>query len=465
MSSLLTETPETKSVAASKAPAKRGAPPSLRQHYPLQFVLELARDRIGLFQSMAKLGDITQIKIATQRVVLVQDPDAIKSVLVTNQKNFVKGRALDRVKVLLGQGLLTNEGEAHLRQRRLMQPAFHKDRIASYASVMSEHGERIQQRWSDGETLDIHEEMMHVTLGIATKTLFNADVENEAKDVAEALDLSLKMFDLAILPGGAFLEYLPVIPWVRKVQASRRRMDELIYRIVSERRKDGRDHGDLLSMLIAATDTEGDGKGMSDQQLRDELVTIMMAGHETTAVALSWTWYLLSQNPDVEAKLHEELDRVLGGRTPTYDDLPNLTYTRMVLAESMRLYPPAWTLERMAVNDCEIGGYTIKANTLVLMSQYIAHRDPRWWPEPEKFDPMRWTPEAQTGRPKFAYFPFGAGTRICIGEQFAWMEGTLLLAAIAQRWKMRHDPTHVVEKDPLVTLRPKYGMRMTLTRR
>ena len=458
MSSLRTESPEAGTAVATRTP------PGRRQQYPLQFVLELARDRIGLLQSMAEVGDTTQIKIAIQRVVLVQHPDDIKSVLVTNQKNFVKGRALDRVKVLLGQGLLTNEGESHLRQRRLAQPAFHRDRIAAYATVMSDYAERIQQRWTDGQTLDIHEEMMHVTLGIVAKTLFDADVEHEAPDVAEALDLSLKMFNYAILPGGAFLEYVP-IPWVRKVQASRRRMDELIFKIVNDRRADMTDHGDLLSMLMAAQDTEGDGTGMSDQQLRDELVTIMMAGHETTAVALSWTWYLLSQHPEIAARLHEELDTVLAGRTPTLEDLQKLTYTRMVFSESMRLYPPAWTLERMALNDCEIGGYKIKANSLILMSQYIAHRDPRWWTDPEKFDPSRWTPEAQAGRPKFAYFPFGAGTRICIGEQFAWMEGILLLATMAQRWTMQHDPTHVVEKEPLVTLRPKYGMRMTVARR
>jgi cytochrome P450 len=242
-------------------------------------------------------------------------------------------------------------------------------------------------------------------------------------------------------------------------------MDEIIFQMLRERRASGKDHGDLLSMLIIAQDTEGDGGGMSDQQLRDEIVTLMMAGHETTAVALSWTFYLLSQNPEVEAELHRELDSVLGGRLPTTADLQHLTYTRMVLSESMRLYPPAWILERCAIKDCEIGGYQIKTNDLVFASQYLTHRDPRWWDNPEQFDPMRWTPEAQASRPKFSYFPFGAGTRICIGEQFAWMEGILVLATLAQQWKMRHDPTHKVEIEPLVTLRPKYGMRMMLERR
>ncbi len=439
-------------------------PPGPKQQFPLQYVLEVARDRIGLFQMMAATGDITQVKISIQRVVLIQHPDLIKAVLVTKQKNFTKGRALERVKVLLGDGLLTNEGESHLRQRRLVQPAFHRERVAVYGETMAEYGDRIQTRWQDGVTLDIHEEMMRLTLGVAGKTLFDKDVDDDAHDVAEALDLSLKMFDLAVLPGGAFLEYIP-LPWVRKVQAARRRMDEIIFKMIEERRGDTRDRGDLLSMLIASQDSEGDGGRMTDKQLRDEVVTIMMAGHETTAVALSWTWYLLSNHPDVEAKLHEELDTVLGGRAPTVEDLPKLVYTRMLFSEVMRLYPPAWTLERMAVNDCEIGGYRIKANTLVLMSQYIAHRDPRWWTDPEKFDPSRWTAEAQAARPKFAYFPFGAGTRICIGEQFAWMEGILLIAGIARNWKMRHDPTHEVALDPLVTLRPKYGMRMSLEHR
>ncbi len=445
------------------SPSRR-RPPGPRAKYPLQFIVDLLRSRVQLFSGMARHGDIAEIRIASERVVLLSHPDDIKTLLVTNQRNFIKGRALERTKTLIGEGLLTSEGEFHMRQRRLAQPAFHRERVAAYGDVMAEYAERTAEHWRHGETLDVHDEMMYLTLGIAGKTLFGTDVEQEAKDIGEAIDLSLKMFDYSVLPLGTLMERVP-LPWIHRLHAARRRMDEIIYRIIDERRRDGTDRGDLLSMLIMAQDTEGDGTGMSDRQLRDEVITLLVAGHETTAVALSWSWYLLSEHPGAEAELHAELDRVLGGRRPTAADVPQLTYTRMVFAEAMRLYPPAWILERRAVDDCEIGGYHIPGGTLVLASQYLVHRDPRWWPDPERFDPMRWLPEAQGERPKFAYFPFGAGSRICIGEQFAWMEGVLLLATLAQRWRLRHDPTHPVALEPRVTLRPKYGMRMQLTRR
>ncbi len=453
--------------ATKPAPVDLGSlklPPGPKARYPMQFVVELAKDRIGLFKKMSEMGDVTHLDVWKEELTLVQDPDLIKQVLVTNQKNFVKGYALERVKVLLGEGLLTNEGESHLRQRRLAQPAFHKQRIEAYAGVMGAYADRIAAEWTDGGMRDIHEDMMRLTLGVAGQTLFDEDVDGDASDVAQALDLSLRMFDLALLPGGTLLEYIP-IPWVKKVHAARQKMDDLIFRMIRERRQDMTDRGDLLSMLIASQDSE-DGTGMSDKQLRDEIVTIMMAAHETTAIALSWTWYLLSQNPEVEARLHAEVDSVLAdGHAPTLEDYSKLTYTRKVFSESMRLYPPAWMLERRALNDCEIGGYKVKKGTMVMMSQFLMHRDPRWWENPETFDPERWNPDKVAERPKFAYFPFGAGTRICIGEQFAWMEGILLIAAISRKWKFEHDPTHQVAMDPLVTLRPKYGMRMKFSKR
>lgn len=451
---------------STNSPSKRRRPPGPRASYPGQFVRDLAVDMPSLFKKMKKEGDITQVYVGPQAVVLLNHPDDVQRVLVTDQKNFTKGRALDRVKkTLLGNGLLTSEGEFHLRQRRLAQPAFHRQRILGYSHVMAAYTERAASQWQDGATLDIHEEMMHLTLAIAAKTLFDADIDTEATVVAEAMELSLRIFKYGVLPGGWMIEYLP-IPWIRRTHRARARMNDLIVRVIEDRRRSGEDRGDLLSMLMAAQDTEGDGGGMTDKQLRDEVVTILMAGHETTAVAMSWTWYLLSQNPEIEAKLHAELTSVLGGRTPTAEDMPKLPYTRAVIAESMRLYPPAWILERRAINDFQIGDFKIKAGALVLMSQMLIHRDPRWWPEPDAFVPDRWLDaEATAARPKFAYFPFGAGTRICIGEQFAWMEAVLCLATIAQRWTMRHDPTHVVDGDALVTLRPRYGMRMTLQRR
>jgi len=406
-------------------------------------------------------GDIAHYRIGPQHLFLFNHPDLIRDVLVTNQKNFHKSRGLERAKRLLGNGLLTSEGEFHLRQRRLAQPAFRRQRIAAYAATMTDFAGRTRSQWTDGATVDMHTEMMRLTLGIVAKTLFDADVDSEAAEIGSAMTAAFESFNYAMLPFTEYLDRLP-IPAVRRFNAARDRLDSTIYRMIRERRASGEDRGDLLSMLLLAQDTEGDGTSMSDAQLRDEALTIFLAGHETTANALTWTWYLLSQHPEVEARLHSELDSTLAGRLPTYENLPALPYTRMVLAESMRLYPPAWAIGRRALEDFAAGGFTVPAGSVVLMSQYIMHRDSRFFPEPERFDPERWTPEHQAERPKFSYFPFGGGARVCIGEQFAWMEGILLIAAIAQQWRMRLVPDHVVDLQPLITLRPKYGMRMTL---
>ncbi|HEU4640828.1 MAG TPA: cytochrome P450 [Gemmatimonadaceae bacterium] len=438
-------------------------PPGPRPRYPGQFVVSLATDKLALFGGMARHGDVSQIMIGPQRVALLSHPDDIQALLVTKQRSFIKGRALDATRVLLGNGLLTSEGEEHLRQRRLIQPAFHKDRLTSYGECMAGYAERLQAGWQANQRIDIHEAMMRVTLAIAGRTLFDADVEGDAHDVAEALELSLRMFNRAILPMGVLLEYAP-IPWVRELHRSRRRLDALIRRLIEERRAEARDRGDLLSMLITARDEEGDKRGMTDKQLRDELVTLILAAHETTANALTWTWYLLSRHPHAEARLHQELDEVLGGRLPTVADLPRLPYTRQVIAESMRIFPPAWAVERRATEDVQIGGYTIRKGTVVLACQYFVHRDPRWWPEPERFLPERWS-EPSRDRPKFAYFPFGAGTRICIGEHFAWMEATLVLATLAQRWRMRYEERESPIPEPMVTLRPRDGLPVRLVPR
>ncbi len=439
--------------------------PGPRQNYPGHFIVWLATDKIGLFSEMAKHGDFTCITIGPQPVVLLMHPEDIRNVLVTQQRNFHKGRAVERTELLLGKGLLTSEGELHLRQRRLMQPAFHRERLATYARVMSEYAQRTSESWRDGARIDVHGAMMELTLTIAGRTLFDAQVDGNARDVAEAMELSLRMFNYAILPLGMLLERAP-IPWVRQLHRARRRMDALIYRMIAERRADGnRDRGDLMSMLLAARDAEGDGGGMDDKQLRDEIVTLLMAGHETTANWLTWTWYLLSQHPAAESRLHQELDRVLGGRAPTVEDVPKLEYTRRVLAESLRVYPPAWSLERRAINDVELRGQVIRKGTIVLTCQWLVHRDPRWWSEPERFAPDRWAPEVESTRPKFSYFPFGAGTRICIGEHFAWMEVMLVLATLAQRWRAHYESDEAPVPEPLVTLRPKGGLRVRLERR
>ncbi len=440
-------------------------PPGPARTLPGAILIGFQRDPIGtLTRLKRRYGDIAQFRLGGERVVLISDPELIRDVLVTHHSNFTKSRGLERAKRLLGEGLLTSEGEFHLRQRRLMQPAFHRKRINSYGATMARYADRARGRWQDGATLDIHHEMMELTLAIVGKTLFDADVEDEADEIGSALSDIIGQFNIFMLSLGEVLERLP-LPSTRRFQRAKTRLDDTIYRMIEERRRSGEDRGDLLSMLIAAQDTEGDGAGMSDQQVRDEALTLFLAGHETTANALTWTWYLLSQYPAIEARMHAEIDSVLEGRLPTVEDLPRLTYTRMVLAESLRLYPPAWIIGRRAINDYQIRDYVLPARTVLIMSQYLVHRDARWYPEPEHFDPERWTPEAQAARPKFAYFPFGGGPRLCIGEQFAWMEGTLLLATIGQRWKLRLAPGHPVVPQPLITLRPKHGMRMVLERR
>jgi cytochrome P450 len=326
---------------------------------------------------------------------------------------------------------------------------------------MTEMAARTASRWRDGETLDISQEMMRLTLAIVAKTLFDADVEAEADEIGAALTAVMELFDMLLMPFSELLEKLP-LPHVRRFRRAKERLDATIYRIIEERRQSKEDRGDLLSMLLSARDEEGDGGGMSDLQVRDEVMTLFLAGHETTSNALTWTWYLLSEHTEVEAKLHAELDAVLEGRPPAFEDVARLRYTEMVLAESMRLYPPAWAIGRLALKDYEVGGYTIPAKSLVLLSQYVTQRDERFFPEPARFDPERWTPEAKEARPQFSYFPFGGGPRRCIGEGFAWMEGVLLTAALAQRWRMRLIPNHRVETNAVITLRPKYGMRMTM---
>lgn len=439
-------------------------PPGPPTRFPGHMLIRFARRRLPfLVESAKRYGDIVFFKVGNERIYLFNHPDLIRDVFVTNQKNFTKSRALERAKRVLGEGLLTSEGEFHLRQRRLAQPAFHRDRIAAYGRSMVEYADRTRLSWTDGTSLDLHDAMMRLTLAIVAKTLFSADVEKEATEIGEALTTTFAAFNIGILPFSELLEKLP-LPYIKRFEAARARLDKTIYRIIDEHRASGQDTGDLLSMLLLAQDTEGDGSGMTNVQVRDEAMTIFLAGHETTANALSWTWYLLSQHPEIEARFHREVD-ALGSRLPRPEDLANLPYTRMILAESMRLYPPAWAVGRRAINDFEAGGYRIPARSMVLMSQYITHRDPRFHPGPERFDPERWLPEAVAMRPKFSYFPFGGGARICIGEQFAWMEGILILATIAQKWKFRYLGTAPPAVDPRITLRPDGGLSMRIERR
>lgn len=430
--------------------------------YPLTNWLNFARlqtNRLGFVCAMAAKGDLVATRLGPYQMYFVSDPDCIKEILVTQARKVVKGRGLERTKRMFGEGLLTSEGELHLRQRRLSQPAFHRQRILNYGTAMVDFARRYVESLQPGEFRRLDRDLMRLTLAIAGKTLFDSDIERDAAEVGQALDAFMSSFQFLMLPFLEYLEKLPLPP-VRRLRESVATLDRIIYQMIAERRQSGRDHGDLMSKLLAAQDEQGDGGGMTDRQLRDELVTQMLAGHETTANGLAWTLYLLSQYPACEARLHAELDAVLGGRAPTPADLPRLNYTEKVFAESLRLYPPAWVIARRVVEPLQLGAHTLPVNSMAVMSPWVVHHDPRLFPAPNRFDPERFTPEAKAARHRFAYFPFSAGPRNCIGEGFAWAEGVLVLATLTQRWKFRLAAGQRVAPEPLITLRPKYGMRM-----
>jgi cytochrome P450 len=303
-----------------------------------------------------------------------------------------------------------------------------------------------------------------LTLAIVAKTLFGADLDKEASTVSEALTSALENLHKLKTPGSRVLRRLQ-ISGDQQIVRSKKTLDAIVYRIIDERLKSGEDKGDLLSMLLQARDKEGDGKGMSELQVRDEAMTLFLAGHETTAKALTWSWYLISENPQVESKLHAEVDAVLGGKPPTAQDFRKLEYTTKIMTEALRMYPPSWTLGVKVTKPFTVGGFPMPIGATLVMSQYLVQHDARYFAEPEKFIPERWTPEFKSSLPRFAYFPFGGGPRACVGEQFAWMEGVLVIATIAQRWRLHHVRGHKVELLPRLTLRPKYGMKMTATQR
>jgi cytochrome P450 len=428
---------------------------------PGKHIVRFTRDRMGYIRQIAgEYGDLAYVPLGPIGLAVVSHPDLVRDILITHGRNFVKGRGLQRTKRLLGNGLLTSEGEFHLRQRRLAQPAFHRERIASYASAMVRHADRAAHRWRDGMRVDMAQEMARVALAIAGETLFGADVEGEADEIREALTTILSMFNISILPFAEVLDHLP-LPMTLRFNRARRRLDATIYRLIDERRASGEDTGDLLAMLMAARDEEGDGSGMSDEQLRDEAMTLLLAGHETTANALAWTWYLLARHPRVEERLRGELAAALGGRLPTAEDAARLPYTRAVLAESMRLYPPAWSIGHRNVEPQPLGDYLLPAGTLCIMPIFLVHRDPRWWTAPDEFRPERFL-EPEHERPRFAYFPFGGGRRQCIGEHFAWLEGVMVMATLAQRWRAAYEGREPPVPEPLITLRPRDGLPMTL---
>jgi cytochrome P450 len=445
---------------------KYNYPPGLK-HNLLFYMLNRFRpgDPITFFQHLADTyGAITHYRLGPEHIVFINDPDLIKEILVNQHQNFTKERTQQRMKILMGEGLITSEGKYHLKQRHLAQPAFHRQRIAGYAVTMVERAMKTRDSWTEyqhkGIAFDVAQEMMHLTLSIVGKTLFGSDVESEVTEIAGEVNAVMRLYNFLIaLPKAEYLLDYP-IPGLRRFRRARARLDDTVYRMIDEHRRAKEDNGDLLSMLLAAK--YEDGSSMTDEQLRDEVLTMFLAGYETAANALTWTWYLLSQNPEAEHKLQAEINQVLDGRAPGFDDLARLRYAEMVLAESMRLYPPAWAMGRQAVKAFELGPYYFPAGTSVFMSQYIMHRNESYFPDPLRFDPERFTPEAKAARPRFSYFPFGGGTRQCIGESFAWMELVLLLTTIAQKWRLRLVPGHPIKPQPLVTLRSRYGMQMTI---
>jgi cytochrome P450 len=459
-------------------------PPGPTYNMPGKMLRRFIHDPINTLSNIAgEYGDISYFKLGREHVYLVNNPEYIEKVLIYDHRNFKKGKRLQTAKAVLGEGLVTSEGDLHNRQRRLIQPIFHPKQIMTYSNTMTDYATRMRERWKDGDMVDVSEEMMRLTLGIICKSVLNYDIESEAREVGKALTTVRKYSKRLQSPIGHVLDKIPVLPAVMGAREAKKELDSLMYQLIADRRRQEQDSNDnngkahdddLLSRLMHAQDSNShNNEKMSDKQVRDEVMTIFIAGHETTANALTWTFYLLSQNPDVEKKLYDEINSVLGdssgnniaNRIPTADDIPKLQYTEKVFRESMRLYPPVWTVGRHVENDYHVGEYSIPAGSSVLMSQYVMHHNPRYYEQPERFNPDRWTDEFKTHLPRFCYFPFGGGIRGCIGEPFAWIEGILIIATIAQKWTMRLLPSQRIKLDPAITLRPRYGMKMKLMQR
>lgn len=422
----------------------------------LRFLLSAARE----------YGPLVGFRWLNRSSILVDHPDYVEYVLRTNNRNFLKSKNYEPVKLVIGEGLIVSEGDFWRRQRRLAQPAFHRKRIAELASLMVAETEAMLEQWASssytqGEPFDVHQEMGHLTLRIVAKALFGADIDKRAISKISKAQRFLNGYVDARMGALPRLPHWTPTPANIHYRRALRDLDNVVYSLIDERQRANKDVGNLLSMLLGAQD-EQTGEAMSEKQLRDEVMTLLIAGNETTAVALSWTWYLLAGHPEVEMKLHRELDEVLEGRTPTFEDLSALPYATMVLKEAMRLYPPAWIFSRRPIEDDEIGSYQVPEATTVLISPYVTHRNLRYWEEPEVFDPERFSPTRAQGRPEFCYLPFGGGPRKCIGDRFAMTEGVLILASVAQRYRLKPVSFNPVKPEPLVTLRPHKGILVTL---
>ena len=435
---------------------------------PLLGVLPgLKRDPIAVFAEAARsFGDVAYLRIGSQHGYLATHPHDIRHVLQDNARNYHKSPLYAKLRAPLGNGLVTSEDAYWLRQRRLAQPAFHRQRIEALASVMTASAQEMAERWETiadrRQVIDVAEEMMRLTQTIVLRTLLGSDLG----PLAGELDRAWTLVNAHI--GESFWSLGLMDRWPTPKNNRFRRalgvLDDAVFYVIDERRRHGRETNDLLSMLMFARD-EDTGQVMTDRQLRDEVMTFLLAGHETTSLALAWTWYLLSEHSDVQERLDNELDTTLAGRPAAYNDLDRLPYTRMVIEEALRLYPPAWGLSRQAIGPDQIGGYGLPRGWLVFIIPFVMHRLPVYWDEPERFDPERFTPARNAARPKFVYLPFGAGPRQCIGNQFAMIEAQVVLGTLAGRYRLTLVPGHPVEAWPLITLRPRYGIQMTIERR
>jgi cytochrome P450 len=448
-------------------------PAGLKRSLPFYFRRKWVNfgEPISLFEHLHKtFGRIAHYRFMGTIIVFVNEPEWIHEILINQSTSFIKERTLKRMKILLGEGLITSDDPIHMRQRRIAAPAFHRQRIAGYAGQIVANAAAASDLWKSGEEIDIADEMMKLSLHIIARTLFDTEVTSDVLSVADEVNTIMGLYNfLVAFPKLESVLHWP-IPGVMKFRKSRARLNVIVDGLIASRRVLSREElesrGDLLSMLVAARDEgEGDGSGMDDTQVRDEVLTIFLAGYETVANALTWTWYLLTQNPEASEKMYAEIDAILGSRPAVMEDYPQLKYTEMVFAESMRLYPPAWAMGRRSTQSIELGPYRIPAGAHFFFSQYVMHRSSEFWDEPEQFRPERFTPEAKAARSKFVYFPFGGGRRQCIGEGFAWMEGVFALVTIAQRARMTFVPKYPVIPQAKITLRPKFPMMMRVEKR
>jgi cytochrome P450 len=456
----LAATHSDRTTAPSAPPRARAgaAPPGDRELPFVGSAIELGRDALGFLERASRRhGDALQFGFLGRRVYLFNHPDAIDQMLVGAREHLVKDRLTRDLSVVLGNGLLVSEGALWREQRRLAQPAFHRQRVEAYGEVMVRYAERAAAGWRDGEARDVHRDMMRLTLDVVAKTLFDVEIGPVARQIERSLGVVMARFEGvgALLPIG-----LPT-PGNLRARRAVAELDGVVYGLI-RRRREGGDRGDLLSMLIAAA---GEGGGADDAQIRDEAITLLLAGHETTALALTFAWHLLGAHPAAAERLEAEIDEAIGGRPAGPADLPRLRYAEGVVRESMRLYPPAWAIGREAIAPCEIGGYAVAPGTQLWAAQWVVHRDARWFPEPLAFRPERWAGDLAKKLPRHAYFPFGGGPRICIGNAFAMMEAVLILVTIARRFRLAPADRRPLELTPSVTLRPARGLPMVCSAR